>query len=129
MTAAGPGPHDEGTPGGPGEGWVGAAPQRSERIPGHPRGWAPGEPPVEHPEGTSTLVLAVLSLACCSLLGPLAWAQGRMALREIDAHPGAYTNRQTINVSRIIGMAVTGLLAATVVGYAIFVVVMVTVAG
>lgn len=84
---------------------------------------------MEHPEGTSTLVLGILGLVCCSVFGPLAWAQGRMALREIDAHPGAYTNRQTINVGRIIGMVVTCLLGAVVGGYAIFSVVMIIVTG
>ena len=115
MTAAGPGPHDEGTPGGPGEGWVGAAPQRSERIPGHPRGWAPGEPPVENPEGTSTLVLGILGLVCCSFLGPFAWVMGNRVMAEIDASPGRYNNRQTVNIGRILGIIATVLLVIGVI--------------
>jgi hypothetical protein len=58
----------------------------------------------EHPDGGTVLVLGILSLVICGLLGPFAWSKGNSALREIDAHPGQYTNRGAVNAGRICGM-------------------------
>lgn len=78
--------------------------------PGPPYGY--GYPPpgygVEHPQGTTVLVLGILSLVVCGILGPFAWSMGSRALREIDAAPqGYYRNRGNIVAGRICGIIAT----------------------
>jgi hypothetical protein len=61
--------------------------------------------PQPHPKGTTVLVLGIVSLFVCGIiLGPIALIQGNRALREIDANPGAYTNRQHVAIGRILGI-------------------------
>lgn len=103
-------------------------PPSSKPIPGDPGGWTPGMPPAEHPEGTATLVVGVLSIVC-GLLGPVAWAQGRSVLRDIDAHPGAYTNRQIVSVGHIIGIVMTCLLLAAMLVWVLIAIIAVSVSG
>ena len=43
----------------------------------------------QHPQGTTILVLGILSLVVCGILGPFAWSMGNKALREINADPTA----------------------------------------
>ena len=50
------------------------------------------------------LVLGILSLICCSPLGIAAWLMGNTALKEIDAQPGRYGNRQLVQIGRILGI-------------------------
>lgn len=71
--------------------------------------------PRDHPQGTIILILGILSLVCIQLLGPVAWIMGNRAIREIDANPGAYTNRGTVNAGRICGIIGTALLVVGVV--------------
>ena len=72
---------------------------------------------VDHPQGTTILVLGILSILCCGLLGPVAWIMGNKAIAEIDARPGAYSNRGSVQAGRIIGIIATVILIITVVGY------------
>jgi hypothetical protein len=107
--------------------------------PGYPpydRGSGPGYPPQdygsgpgygyspyparEHPDGTTILVLGILSLVACGLLGPFAWVKGNRALAEIDRNPAAYTNRSTVQAGRICGIVATCILVAVIVSYALF---------
>ena len=60
--------------------------------------------PVDHPKGMTVLILGILSLVCCGPLGIVAWLQGNTALREIDAQPGRYGNRQLVQIGRILGI-------------------------
>lgn len=60
--------------------------------------------PVDHPKGITILVLGILSLVCCSPLGIAAWLMGNSALKEIDAEPGRYGNRQIVQIGRILGI-------------------------
>jgi hypothetical protein len=70
----------------------------------------------EHPAGTTVLVLGILSLVICGLLGPIAWAKGNTAKREMDAEPGVrWTNRGSITAGRICGMIASILLIVSVV--------------
>ena len=59
-------------------------PPSSTNTPGHiapnPYGW--GGVPREHPNGTTILVLGILSLVFCGLCGPFAWVMGNTAMRE-----------------------------------------------
>ena len=60
--------------------------------------------PVDHPKGITVLVLGILSIVCCAPLGFVAWVMGNTALREIDAQPGRYGNRQLVQIGRILGV-------------------------
>ena len=60
--------------------------------------------PVDHPKGMTVLVLGILSIVCCGPLGIVAWVMGNTALREIDAAPGRYGNRQLVQIGRILGI-------------------------
>jgi hypothetical protein len=70
----------------------------------------------EHPQGTTILVLGIVSLAgalLCGfllLLGPVAWIMGNTALAEIDQNPMAYSNRGNVQGGRICGIIATVLL-------------------
>jgi hypothetical protein len=60
---------------------------------------------VEHPDGTTILVLGILSLVVCGILGPFAWNMGNKALREMNADPGVvYRNRGNVTAGRLCGM-------------------------
>ena len=70
---------------------------------------------VDHPKGMTILVLGILSLVCCSPLGIAAWLMGNSALKEIDAQPGRYGNRQIVQIGRILGIIGTVLLIVGIV--------------
>jgi hypothetical protein len=75
------------------------------------QGQAPyGGMPVDHPQGTTVLVLGILSLVICGLLGPVAWVMGSNALQEIDRNPLAYSNRSSVVAGKICGIIATVLL-------------------
>ena len=58
-----------------------------------------------HPRGTLILVLGIISIFCFGIiLGPIAAVMGKNALTEIDANPGAYTNRGLVQVGMILGI-------------------------
>ena len=59
---------------------------------------------IEHPKGMTILVLGILSLVCCSPLGIAAFVMGNNALKEIDADPSRYSNRQIVQIGRILGI-------------------------
>lgn len=71
---------------------------------GAPMGGAGGGMPVDHPKGTTILVLGILSVVCCSPLGIAAWIMGNKAMAEIDAQPGRYSNRGVVQAGRICGI-------------------------
>ena len=66
---------------------------------------------VDHPKGITILVLGILSVVCCSPLGIAALIMGNNALKEIDAQPGRYGNRQIVQIGRILGIVGIVLLA------------------
>lgn len=76
---------------------------------------------VEHPNGTTVLVLGILSLVVCQVLGPFAWKMGNTALREMDARPDlVYSNRGSVTAGRIIGIISTVLLGLFAVFFVIW---------
>ncbi len=75
---------------------------------------------VEHPQGTTILVLGILSLVVCSPLGIAAWVMGNKALAEATAM-GA-SNASTIKVGYILGIIATCLMILGVV-IAVFVII------
>lgn len=99
-----------------------------------PAGWGqPALPPnlPAHPKSTTALVLGIVGLAgglICWLplvVSPFALVMGRKAVKEIDAHPGTWSGRETANagyITGIIGTVVLGLaIAAAAVVMAVFV--------
>lgn len=79
----------------------------------------PGHPvyPVlpNHDGALVALVLGIVGLAAVPVLGPVAWVMGSNALKEIDARPGVYANRQHAVAGRVLGIVGTVLLAFFVV--------------
>lgn len=63
---------------------------------------APGPQP--HPQATAILVLGILGIVLCGIAGVVALVMGNKALKEIDANPAAYNNRQTVVIGRILGI-------------------------
>ncbi len=84
---------------------------------------------VEHPQGTTVLILGILGLVTCQILGPFAWSMGNKALEEIDRDPARYSNRSTINTGRILGMVATILLGVYLVGGVLYVIFLFTILG
>lgn len=86
-----------------------------------PPGGAYGAPPpagggaVEHPKGTMILVLGIVGVVCCSPVGIVAFFMANTALKEIDANPAAYSNRQIVFVGKILGIVAMVLLALSLV--------------
>jgi hypothetical protein len=70
---------------------------------GYPAGGGYGFPQ-PHPQGTTVLVLGILGLVVCFIPGIVGLVLGNRALKEIDANPAAYNNRQNVVVGRILGI-------------------------
>jgi len=76
----------------------------------------------EHPNGTTVLVLGILSLVVCGLLGPIAWGMGNSALKEMNAQPSYdWRNRGNITAGRICGIISTMLLVVSLLGIAVLI--------
>ncbi len=88
-----------------------------------------GQPPQNHPQATTVLVLGILGLVLCQVLGPFAWSMGNKALREIDASQGAIGGRDTVNIGRILGIVATALLGFAILALVLVVVIAVIAAG
>lgn len=84
----------------------------------------PAYPPVEHPKGTTILVLGILSLVVCGVIGPFAWVMGNRTLREIDASGYAYSNRSMVQAGRICGIVSSSIMIFVGGLYAIALIVM-----
>lgn len=96
----------------------------SYNAPPPPGGYGAPQPayggaPMEHPQGTTILILGILGLVCCGPLGIAAWVMGNKALQEIDSSGQTYTNRGTINAGRICGIIATILMVIGIVAYII----------
>ena len=91
-------------------------PPPSDRIGPRPPWYEAATPQaVEHPDGTTVLVLGILSLAVCGLLGPFAWHRGSAVLREMDAQPERHwSNRGNVTAGRICGIISSAFLAVGV---------------
>ncbi|MEV4016104.1 DUF4190 domain-containing protein [Nonomuraea angiospora] len=72
-----------------------------------------GPPPQSHPQGTTILVLGILSLVVCTFIGPFAWSMGTRALREIDESGYYYENRGMVQAGRICGIVSSVLMMIT----------------
>ena len=107
----------------------GGAPQYGSPQYGAPQYGTPygyGPPQYEHPQGTTVLILGILGIVACQILAPFAWVIGNRALAEIDANPGAYSNRGLVVAGRIcgiVGSVLLGLYLAFVLVYFFIIVV------
>ena len=54
--------------------------------------------------GTTILILGILSIVCCGLLGPVAWIMGNNALATLNAGGGDESQRNNANIGRICGI-------------------------
>ncbi|WP_211675595.1 DUF4190 domain-containing protein [Ornithinibacter aureus] len=73
--------------------------------------------PVDHPKGMTVLILGILGIVCCSPLGIVAFVMGNTALKEIDAQPGRYGNRQIVQIGRILGIVSMVLLVLSLIWF------------
>lgn len=73
--------------------------------------------PVDHPKGMTILILGILGIVCCSPLGIVAFVMGNTALKEIDAQPGRYGNRQIVQIGRILGIVSMVLLVLSLIWF------------
>ncbi len=83
--------------------------------------------PQEHPQGTTVLVLGILSLFV-GLCAPFAWYLGSKALSESRATGVVFANQQSIVVGRILGMVMTILSLIAIVLGIVFLVVLIAAA-
>ncbi|MDQ2799842.1 MAG: DUF4190 domain-containing protein [Armatimonadota bacterium] len=60
------------------------------------------------------LMLGILSLVCCSVLGPFAWLQANEALSLIDHGGYSPVERNLVAAGQVCGMIGTGLLVLEV---------------
>jgi uncharacterized membrane protein YjgN (DUF898 family) len=68
------------------------------------------QPPPNHPQATTVLVLGIVGLVACQVLSPFAWSMGNRVVREIDAAGGTTGGRDQANIGRILGIVGTVLL-------------------
>ena len=68
----------------------------------------------EHPQGTVILVLAIAGFFV-TVCAPIAWYLGSQAQKQIAATGQHYSNEQSINVGKIIGMVLSILALASIV--------------
>ncbi|MGE9784156.1 DUF4190 domain-containing protein [Janibacter sp. G368] len=64
-----------------------------------------------HGTATAALVLGIVGLTVVPGLGILAWVLGASAMKEIDANPQAWSNRDHAKVGTILGMVGTAIFA------------------
>lgn len=65
--------------------------------------------------GTLILVLGILSIVCCSILGPVAWVMGNNALTTLNQGGGDESQRGLVVAGRILGIIGTVLLILSLV--------------
>lgn len=75
-----------------------------------------------HPQSMMILIFGILSLVGFSILGPFAWYMGNNALKEIDANPAAYSDRNNVNIGKILGIIGSIMLILVVIGVVLYVV-------
>lgn len=83
----------------------------------------PGGYAQPHPQGTTVLVLGILGLVVCPIVSIFGLVQGNRALREIDANPMAYNNRQSVTIGRVLSIVALALYGALIVVYGIILII------
>jgi hypothetical protein len=62
------------------------------------------------PDGTTVLVLGIVSLVLCHLLGPVAWSMANAELRRIDEGIVSPHGRGNVVAGRVLGIVSTCLM-------------------
>ncbi|WP_323791703.1 DUF4190 domain-containing protein [Nocardioides sp.] len=78
------------------------------------------QPPRDHPQATTILVVGILALVLCQLAGPFAWVMGGKARKEIQASNGQIGGLQQVTIGWILGIVSTALLILGVVVAVVF---------
>ncbi len=89
-------------------------PQYGQPQYGQPQYGQPYGAAVEHPQGTTVLILGVLGIFT-AICAPIAWVLGNKAKKEIAVSGVQYANEQNLNIGRILGMVFTIIYAASIV--------------
>ncbi len=71
-------------------------------------------------KATMILVFGILSIACCNILGPVAWMMGRSEVRAIEAGQLPAANLGTAKAGMICGIVGTILLGLGLVWFVFF---------
>jgi len=72
---------------------------------GQPMPYGQSYPPatVEHPQGTTILVLGIVGIFV-PIVSFVAWFLGNKAMKEIRSSGQSYANEQNVNIGRILGL-------------------------
>lgn len=77
-----------------------------------PYGGGYGQP---HPAATTVLVLGIIGFLVCPIVSIVGLVQGNRAIREIDASPQTYNNRQTVVIGRVLSIVALAVWGASLV--------------
>ena len=70
---------------------------------------------MQHPQGTTILVLGILSLVVCGILGPFAWSMGNKAMSQVRFSGYTYSNAGFIRAGRLLAIIATCLIVLWVI--------------
>ncbi|MGA8255720.1 MAG: DUF4190 domain-containing protein [Nocardioides sp.] len=90
--------------------------------------WGPPLTAPDHPQAVTVMVLGIISLVTCQLIGPFAWVMGARTLKEIDASGGRWGGRSQAQIGYVLGIVSTCLVGLAVVGFLIFVAIVIAAA-
>lgn len=99
-------------------------PQNPYQPPGYSAGGVPQWAP-DHPDSTTVLILGIVGMAVCQVVAPFAWVKGARVKREIDASGGRLGGRSAVQVGYVLGIVGSVLLALYVVGFLLYLAVVV----
>lgn len=108
-----------------------AAPPPVDQPPAGPpslRGYPAASAQMDHPKGTTILVLGILGLVLCQLLAPIAYLWANKVLEQIDANPGRYRNRGSVQAGKVMGI-IGSVFLILIVAWFVFVVGVVSTSG
>jgi len=69
-----------------------------------------GAPSQTHPKATTSMILGIVGIVCCSFAAPFAWMMGKKTVTEIDASGGRLDGRGQAQAGYILGIVGTVLL-------------------
>ena len=64
----------------------------------------------DHPKATTSMILGIVGIVCCSFAAPFAWMTGKKTVNEIDASGGRLGGRGQAQAGYILGIVGTVLL-------------------
>lgn len=85
---------------------------------GAPGGMGMSQAKQDHPQTVTILVMGIISVICCSFLGPVVWWMGNNARKESQTNPGLNENNTTLTIGWVLGIVGTALLVLGILFYA-----------